>query len=84
MTSNRPYRQGMPVEKAVKIFKEGAGTQWDAALVESFLSILPEILVIKDSYRLPPVPVREKGKPHGGEVIVESEAVSCQPVWQSL
>lgn len=84
MTSDRPYRKGMPVEKAVEIFQEGAGIQWDAALVESFLEILPDILVIKDSYRRPPVPTREKGKPSGREVIADSRTANCQPVWQSL
>jgi len=84
MTSDRPYRNGMPVEKALEIFREGAGTQWDAALVESFLGILPKILAIKDDYRLPPVPIRGKGKPVGGEVIADSRTANCQPVWQSL
>lgn len=60
MTSDRPYRKGMPVEKAVEIFKEGAGTQWDADLVKTFLEILPAILEIKDNYLRPPVPTRQK------------------------
>ncbi|MDQ0918917.1 HD-GYP domain-containing protein [Paenibacillus sp. V4I5] len=29
MTSDRPYRKGMPVEKALAILAEGKGTQWD-------------------------------------------------------
>jgi hypothetical protein len=36
MTSSRPYRQAMPPSKAVAIMRSGAGTQWDANVVESF------------------------------------------------
>jgi len=84
MTSDRPYRNGMPVEKAVEIFKEGAGTQWNVELVETFLRILPEILAIKEDYCRPPVPLREKGKQGGGVVIADSRTSNCQPVWQLL
>ena len=34
MTSNRPYRKGMPFEKAETILQEGSAVQWDPALVE--------------------------------------------------
>lgn len=37
MTSQRPYRDGMPFEKAEGILRKGAGSQWDPALVETFL-----------------------------------------------
>ena len=36
MTSTRPYRDGMPKERALEILREGAGVQWDPALVERF------------------------------------------------
>ncbi len=46
MTSDRPYRRGMPAEKAVAILREGRGQQWDAALVDAFLrgaaTLVPE------------------------------------------
>jgi len=84
MTSDRPYRKGMTVKKAVAIFEEGAGTQWNAALVEDFLKILPDILAIKDDYCRPPVPIRKKGIPRSGVVIDDSRAANCQPVWQLL
>lgn len=41
MTSDRPYRQAMPVERAREILVRGRGTQWDADLVDRFLG-LPE------------------------------------------
>ena len=37
MTSDRPYRRGMPVDKARAILYEGRGQQWDAASVDAFL-----------------------------------------------
>ena len=37
MTSDRPYRKGFPIEKAVAILKECAGTQLDPVLVGAFL-----------------------------------------------
>lgn len=36
MTTDRPYRQGMPMDRALKILREGAGTQWDAECVAAF------------------------------------------------
>lgn len=41
MTSNRPYRKGMPSEKAIMILEEGRGTQWDPQFASIFI----------DSYR---------------------------------
>lgn len=37
MTSDRPYRKGMPVEKAMAILAEGKGTQWDPRFVQGFM-----------------------------------------------
>ena len=37
MTTDRPYRKGMPHEKALLILESGAGIQWDPACVEAFL-----------------------------------------------
>jgi hypothetical protein len=59
MTSDRPYRESMPLEKAVSILQEGAGSQWDADIVEAFLRITPDIVRIRESYRRPPLPVRK-------------------------
>lgn len=43
LTSDRPYRKGMNIERAVSILEEGAGTQWDADLVRTFISIAPSL-----------------------------------------
>ncbi len=36
MTSSRPYRDAMQIEKAVSIITNGAGQQWDTAVVDCF------------------------------------------------
>ena len=41
MTTDRPYRKGMPPQKARQILNEGAGTQWDPECVQAFLEPLP-------------------------------------------
>ena len=44
MTSDRPYRKGMPIEKVSQIFREGRGTQWAADVVDVLLAH-PEIMI---------------------------------------
>ena len=40
MTSTRPYRDGMPSEKAESILREGAGKTWDAKFVQGLFDCL--------------------------------------------
>jgi HD-GYP domain-containing protein (c-di-GMP phosphodiesterase class II) len=41
MTSNRPYRKGIPPNEALKIFeKEKSNGQWDEKLVDSFIKLI--------------------------------------------
>lgn len=37
MTSDRPYRSGMPLEKAISIISHGKGTQWDPYYAQIFV-----------------------------------------------
>lgn len=39
MTSDRPYRRGMSVLKALSILEEGRGTQWDPEYVDHFIAL---------------------------------------------
>ena len=39
ITSDRPYRKAAPVEEARAILRDGAGSQWDPAIVEKFLAL---------------------------------------------
>ncbi|MCA9057949.1 MAG: HD-GYP domain-containing protein, partial [Planctomycetaceae bacterium] len=48
MTSNRPYRRGMPVEKAEGILREGSGTQWDSECIAAFFRCAEGIRLIAD------------------------------------
>jgi len=46
MTSDRPYRPGMPTERAEQILREGAGRQWDPEMVDAFLSSMDAMRTI--------------------------------------
>jgi HD-GYP domain-containing protein (c-di-GMP phosphodiesterase class II) len=58
MTSDRAYRAGMPHEKAIDILRRGAGSQWDAQVVDAFLSVIEDIIAIRYGYRPTERPVR--------------------------
>lgn len=38
MTTERPYKRAMQVEKAVQILRQGRGEQWDPLVVDAFIS----------------------------------------------
>ncbi len=40
MISKRPYRQAMPVARALDQLRAGAGTQWDPALTEAMVAVV--------------------------------------------
>jgi HD-GYP domain-containing protein (c-di-GMP phosphodiesterase class II) len=46
MISDRPYRPGMPPKRVQKVFQEGAGKQWDAAVVAAFFAIYDELATL--------------------------------------
>jgi HD-GYP domain-containing protein (c-di-GMP phosphodiesterase class II) len=43
MTSDRPYRAGMPVTKAAAILEEGRNQQWDGQVVQAFFDAREDI-----------------------------------------
>jgi HD-GYP domain-containing protein (c-di-GMP phosphodiesterase class II) len=49
MTTDRPYRNALSLEEAVKELKKCSGTQFDPYIVDIFLSILQE----KNTFKLP-------------------------------
>jgi HD-GYP domain-containing protein (c-di-GMP phosphodiesterase class II) len=51
MTSDRPYRKGLPEEKVIGIFTEGAGSQWDREVVNAFFRTLDDIREISQRER---------------------------------
>ena len=50
LTSARPYKEGWPVEDAVKFINDEAGKHFDPDLVVLFNECLPEILEIREKY----------------------------------
>ena len=50
MGSDRPYRKGMPIEKVEKIFRRGAGHQWDKKVIDAYFSVNDEIHHICNDY----------------------------------
>lgn len=57
MTQNRPYRAGMEVDHAVQILVEGAGSQWDPEIVNTFLDTLAADDRVRTASPLPRVPL---------------------------
>lgn len=60
MTSDRPYRAGMPQEQAVALLRSGVGAQWDPQVVSAFLGVMEDIMRIRDSYHRPGLARRRK------------------------
>lgn len=50
LTTERPYKKAWPVNEAVAYIREQSGKHFDPALVEVFLSQLPEILKVKERW----------------------------------
>ena len=57
MTSSRPYRTAMPVSKAESILRQGAGTQWDAAVIDAFTRVLDDVIAICDGRETASLPI---------------------------
>ena len=50
LTSPRVYKPAFPLEKAIDMIREGAGTQFDPKCVEAFLDSIEEVKVILKKY----------------------------------
>ena len=51
MSSSRCYRQGMPIDKVESILRDGAGKQWDQAVVNAYFRARRDILEIAECER---------------------------------
>jgi putative nucleotidyltransferase with HDIG domain len=51
MSSDRPYRKGMPADRVDEIFRGGAGSQWDPEVVAAFFSAREDIRCISSHER---------------------------------
>ncbi|MCR5791700.1 MAG: HD domain-containing protein [Lachnospiraceae bacterium] len=50
LTSPRVYKKSIPLEKALEMIQEGAGSQFDPKCVEVFMDSLPKVKVILKKY----------------------------------
>ena len=50
MGSDRPYRNGMPLEKLELIFREGKGFQWDSNVIDAYFEIRDEVIQLSQKY----------------------------------
>ena len=50
LASPRVYKPAFPLEKALTIIQEGAGTQFDPKCVEVFMESLPEVKAVLKKY----------------------------------
>jgi putative two-component system response regulator len=50
LTSARPYKKAWTVEDATKFVRDNAGSHFDTAVVDCFIELLPDILVIREQY----------------------------------
>ena len=48
LTSERPYKKVWPIEKAVELIQSEEGKHFDPRLVKLFLTVLPEIIEIRE------------------------------------
>jgi HD-GYP domain-containing protein (c-di-GMP phosphodiesterase class II) len=51
MTSDRPYRKGMPFEKVADIFRNGRGKQWDPEIIDAFFEVAEEVRALTNQER---------------------------------
>jgi putative two-component system response regulator len=51
LTSKRPYKGPLPVEKSFQIIKEGRGSQFDPDVVNAFFAVDNEIMAIRETYK---------------------------------
>ncbi len=52
LVSKRSYKEGMPVEKALGIIREGVGTHFDPYVAQAFLNAEPEVRKVLDGTRV--------------------------------
>lgn len=43
LTSKRPYKEPLPLEKTLALLRQGRGSQFDPAIVDVFITIAPEL-----------------------------------------
>ena len=62
MGSDRPYRNGMPLERLENIFREGKGLQWDSDVIDAYFEIRDEITRLSQKYNAEAETLAEAGR----------------------
>jgi putative two-component system response regulator len=55
LTSERPYKEAWPIEKAMDLIRKESGVHFDPNLVEKFELILEDVLAVRKRHMDPPV-----------------------------
>jgi putative two-component system response regulator len=63
LTNARPYKPAFPVERAVSIIREGAGSHFQPAAVQAFLAVLDELVHLRLRFQ------RSEGDPLLGRLV---------------
>jgi putative two-component system response regulator len=50
LTMKRPYKEAWPIDRVMETLERDAGTHFEPRLIELFISILPQILAIKEDW----------------------------------
>lgn len=50
MGSNRPYRNGMPVDKIDEIFRRGSSKQWDPRVIDAYFRCREDVRLLCSAY----------------------------------
>lgn len=53
LTSDRPYKARLPLERALEIMREGRGTHFDPVLLDCFIEHLDEVLELSQVEKVP-------------------------------
>lgn len=83
MTSDRPYRKGMPIEKAIKIIRENRGSQFDPDIADIFIELYHENKLQPIMEKLNSTRSRDALQGDGQHDIITSEAGGRAVVWRS-
>ena len=72
MTSDRPYRQGMPAQQALDILRAGRGRQWDTAVVDAFLRSIADRVPAPVESPLPQVAANPALREPGASAVISA------------
>jgi hypothetical protein len=81
MTSDRPYRRGMPTERAESILKAEAGTTWDARIVAALMECLEcGIIKVPSNFTHPTPPISFADPTYASHPLMNRIALSINSI----